>query len=140
MIVEEVRKLRPDDFRPTEKLIVQLMQSMIARGLKDHPAFEELWCLLGELVPLDPDRDDLGRHMHHVLRVPGPYVDMAKAEALYQRWCRTHGVTRASMSRNAKVMDGNKQDAPCLVFVAGKLGLPTYVVAKAWRSRKKLKP
>ena len=82
MIVEEVRKLRPDDFRPTEKLIVQLMQSMIARGLKDHPAFEELWCLLGELVPM-PDQD-LGRFMHHG---PGPYVDMAKAEALYRRWC-----------------------------------------------------
>lgn len=140
MIVEEVRKLRPGDFPPTEKLIVQLMQAMIARGLKDHPAFEELWCLLGELVPVDPDRDDLDRHMHYVLGVPGPYVDMAKAEALYQRWCKLRGVKRASMSRNAKVVDGRKQDAPCLVFVAGKLKLPTYVVAKAWRSRKRLKP
>lgn len=137
MIVDEVRKLRPDDFRPTEKLIVQLMKAMIAGGLEEHPAFEELWCLLGELVPVDPDRDDLDRQMHRVLG-SGPYVDMAKAEALYQRWCKLQGVERASMSRNAKVIDGKRQDCPCLVFVAGKLKLPTYVVERAWRSRKKL--
>ena len=122
-----------------EKLTKQLIDELKKAGLTQHCAYDPLLWLYHDLLEQGREKDQ-DKLLHYLMGEPGPYVDMAKAEALYRRWCRTNGVKRASMSRNAKVLHGHKQDAPCLVFVAGKLKLPTYVVERAWRSRKKLTP
>lgn len=141
-IVRDIIKQRGDGRTPLERQVVDLLKSMVAAGLTEHCAFDALYQLYGYLTIPGELEHELFIHRRWegelVEAVPGVYVDMVKAEALYRRWCRTNGVNRASMARNAKVVDGRKQDAPCLVFVAGKLKLPTYVVAKAWKSRKKL--
>lgn len=133
--VDLVRDLikRGGDRTPLERQVVDLLKSMIAAGLTQHRAFDALYELHGCLTISDELEAELRQHrIWEGELVDG--VDMTKAEALYRQWCQTKGVKRASMSRGN---GPDKKDAPCLVYVARRLGLPTYAVAKAWRSRKK---
>lgn len=119
-----------------EKLTRDLLNEMKKAGLAQHPAFEAVSWLQHDLLAESRPDELLLAHVHDGGKAKH-YVDMAAARKYYARWCRNNPDMRPSMSRHAKVVDGKRQDHPCLVYVAGKLGQPTYIVARAW-SRKKL--
>ncbi len=142
--VDLVRELiaRRDYRTPIERQVVDLLKAMIASGLTEHHAFDALYELHGYLTM--PGEIESELHLHRIWEgelvegAPGRWVDMVEAQRLYRHWCKLHGVKRASMARNSKVVDGKKQDCPCLVYVSRRLKQPSYVVAEAWRGRKKL--
>lgn len=119
-----------------EKLTHDLLDEMKKAGLAQHPAFEAVTWLHHDLLAKARPDELLLAHVYTGGKAKH-YVDMAAARKHFARWCRNNPDMRPSMSRNSKVVEGKRQDHPCLKYVAGKLGLPTYIVAKAW-SRKKL--
>lgn len=95
---------------------MKFLDEMKKAGLTDHPAYDWVLALADDLAGDGGDQDE---RLHHYLGLPGPYVDMTKAEVLYRQWCQTKGIRQASMSRGN---GPDKKDAPCLVYVAGASG------------------
>lgn len=131
--VRDIIKQRSDSRTPLERQVVDLLRTMIHARLTEHPAFDALYQLYGYLtVPGELERELRQHRTWEGELVDG--IDMVAADKHYRHWCKLRGVERASMSRR----DGRKPDAPCLVYVASKLGVRPSRLHAAWQSRKKL--